>query len=129
MEIGNVKSFVPLLHSIYRCHGNCERNILMSHLDEPSFNFVCNWMNKCINDPSILKLPARKLNILRKAIGPESKKIKYLTSKGGSIAKKRKIVKQSGEGIGLLLGILAPVLINLVKDLVTKASSKKAKKA
>lgn len=72
----------------------------------------------------MLKLGTRGLKTLRKNLERDKKRIKYLTKRGGNINRKKKAVKQSGEGIGMLLGVLAPILINLVKSLV---SSKKKK--
>ena len=118
MEIKEVKSYLPLLHSMHKCSGNCERNILMSHLDDKSFNFVCKWMKKSVDDPAILRLPPNKLRKLRSVLERDRSRIKYLTGARGNIIRKRQIVKQSGEGIGLLLGALAPTLIGLIRDLV-----------
>lgn len=124
MDIKEIKTHLPLLHSVKKCPGNCERNILLSHMDDKTFNFVCKWIGKSIQDPSMLKLGTRGLKTLRKNLERDKKRIKYLTKRGGNINRKKKAVKQSGEGIGMLLGVLAPILINLVKSLV---SSKKKK--
>lgn len=120
MEFKTVKSYLPLLYSLNKCHGNCERNILLSHMDNDAFHFMCGQIRKSIEHPESLKLPSARLKRLRTALEPDAKKLKYLTSKSGNIKKKRKVVRQSGQGLGMLVGILAPILINLVKDLVTK---------
>lgn len=118
MEIKEIKNYLPLLHSMHKCSGNCERNILMSHLDDQSFNFVCKWLKKSVNDPSMLQVSSPKLKRLRAILERDRSKVKYLTGSGGNIIRKRRIVRQSGEGIGLLLGALAPTLINLVRGLI-----------
>ena len=128
MDIKSVKNFLPLLHSMNRCRGNCERNILLSHLDDRSFNFVCKWMQKGVNDPSILNLSKKKLASLRSVLGRDKERVKYITREGktGRVNKLRRVaVRQSGEGVGVLLGVLAPVLINLVRNLLTKKKKKK----
>lgn len=120
MEIKEVKNYLPLLHSMHRCAGNCERSILLSHLDDGSFNFLCKWMGKAIQDPGLLQLAPARLRTLRKMLEHDKNRVKYLTKPGGSLTQKKKVVKQSGEGIGLILGVLAPVLINLVRGLLKK---------
>ena len=115
MEVKNVKNFLPLMHSIGRCHGNSERNILFSHLDNKSLKFVCHWLGVCCSDPSVLKLDPKKLKSLKKLLTRDKERIKYITGKKGKIEEKRKLARQSGEGLGVLLGVLAPILINLVK--------------
>lgn len=92
----------------------------MSHLDDRSFKFMCNMMSKCINQPDLLNLKSGKLTTLRKKLLLDRERIKYLTAKGKVTEAKRRAVRQSGEGVGALLGVLAPVLINLVKGLLTK---------
>ena len=120
MEFKTVKQYLPLLHSLNKCQGNCERNILLSHMDDQAFNFICGQINKSIQNPETLNLSNGRLKRLRTALERDKAKIKYLTAPGGNIARKRKVVRQSGQGLGLLVGILAPVLINLVKDLIVK---------
>lgn len=105
---------------MHKCRGNCERNILMSHLDDKSFNFVCKWMKKSVEDPAMLGLSSGKLKNLRSVLERDRSKIKYLTGAGGNMERKRRIVRQSGEGIGLLLGTLAPALVSLVRSLIKK---------
>lgn len=120
MDLHQVHPFIPLLHSLHTCKGLSEKNILMSHLDDRSFKFMCNMMSKCINQPDLLNLKSGKLTTLRKKLLLDRERIKYLTAKGKVTEAKRRAVRQSGEGVGALLGVLAPVLINLVKGLLTK---------
>lgn len=121
-----VKSFLPLLHSMKQCRGNNERNILMSHMDDPSFDFLCKWMGKTISSPSLLNLSSARTKKLKSMLERDKRNIKYITRGGhGTNKRKRKLVRQSGEGIGLLVGILAPILVNLVTDLIKKARNKK----
>lgn len=89
-------------------------------MDDQAFNFICGQINKSIQNPETLNLSNGRLKRLRTALERDKAKIKYLTAPGGNIARKRKVVRQSGQGLGLLVGILAPVLINLVKDLIVK---------
>lgn len=124
MDIKEVKAYAPLMHSMQKCKGNCERNILMSHLDEPSFKFVCRALANSIENPGSLNLSRSRIGKLRTALQKDKSKLRYLTNSSGQIAKKRKIVRQSGEGIGLLLGAVAPALIELVRHLVTKKKAK-----
>ena len=124
MDFKNIQNFLPLLHSLNKCHGNAERNIIMSHLDEDTFKFLCHWLDKGCKDPTLLKISNARLKKLRSVLQKDQKKLKYLTSGKGTTAKKRKIVRQSGEGIGMLLGILGPILIDVV---VRALKNRKAK--
>lgn len=118
MEFKMVKQYLPLLHSLNSCRGNCERSILLSHMDDGAFNFICGQIDKSIRNPERLKLSPSRLMRLRHALERDKAKIKYLTSKGKNISRKRKLVRQSGQGLGLLVGALAPALIQLVSNLV-----------
>lgn len=124
MELKEIQKFLPLLHSMRRCGCQASRNIIMSHLDEPSFAFLTKWINRGVQEPQMLNLPPRRLKSLKKALEVDRAKIKYITKKGGSPKRKRLAVRQSGSGIGLLLGVLAPIVISLVKDLITKGKNK-----
>ena len=124
MEFKTVKQYLPLLHSLNKCRGNCERNILLSHMDDNAFRFICGQIDKSIQNPDFLKLSPTRLKKLRKSLEHDKKRIKYLTSAKGNTQRKQKIVRQSGQGLGLLVGILAPVLIELVRGLVTKKKAK-----
>ena len=120
MEIKELKTYLPLMHSLGQCRDASCRNILMSHLDDPSFKFVNSWITRGVHSPSILKLSPKRLNTLRTVLSHDKSRIKYLTGQKGAIKRKKAAVRQSGKGIGVLLGILAPLVINLVKDLITK---------
>lgn len=124
MDIKQMKTYLPLMHSLSQCKDAACRNILMSHLDEPSFKFVNSWVMRGINDPQMLKLPPRRLKTLKQVLMPDRKKLMYLTGQKGNIKRKKKWVKQSGKGIGVLLGILTPLVVNLVKDLIAKKKKK-----
>lgn len=125
MDIKEIKTHLPLLHSMHKCHGNCERNILMSHMDDKSFQFLCKAMNNSVQNPSTLNLSTSRLRKLRKVLERDKDRLKYLTKPKGSLHRKKLIVKQSGEGIGLLLGVLAPALIEVIRNLVSKRKRKK----
>jgi len=85
-------------------------------------------MGKAIADPSLLQLSTGRLKKLRSVLEKDKKRLRYLTNKGKVTKPKRAAARQSGEGIGILLGVLAPVLINLAKDLITKYVANKKKK-
>ena len=93
-------------------------------MDDNAFRFICGQIDKSIQNPDFLKLSPTRLKKLRKSLEHDKKRIKYLTSAKGNTQRKRKIVRQSGQGLGLLVGILAPVLIELVRGLVTKKKTK-----
>ena len=120
MDIKEIKTHLPLLHSMHKCHGNCERNILMSHLDDKSFKFLCKALDNSVKNPENLNLTSAKLRWLRQVLKKDRVRVNYLTKPGGDLNRKRRIVKQSGEGIGLLLGVLAPAVIELVRNLIRK---------
>ena len=120
MEIKELKTYLPLMHSLGQCRDASCRNIILSHLDDPSFRFVNSWVTKGVHTPDILKLSPKRMNILRTVLAHDKTRLKYLTGQKGTIKRKKAAVRQSGKGIGVLLGILAPLVINLVKDLISK---------
>ena len=120
MEAKEVRPYAPLLHSLHRCNGNPERQILMSHMNDNSLQFLCKMLGKCIENPSMLGLSPARLKKLRGVLSRDKSKIKYLTKTSGNLQRKRKLMQQSGEGLGMLVGILSPILINLVKNLISK---------
>lgn len=93
-------------------------------MDDGTLNFLCDQIGKSIENPEMLKLGPAKLKKLRNALEPDRAKLKYLTKRGASISRKRKIARQSGQGLGILVGILAPILINVVRNLVAKGKKK-----
>lgn len=125
MDIRELKTFAPLMYSLQKCPSNACRSVLLSHLDEPSFNYVTKWMKKGTSEPSILNLSPNQLKKLKSSLEKDKKRVKYLTKPGGSFQRKRNVVKQSGEGIGILLGVLAPVVVELVKKIIEKSKAKK----
>lgn len=121
MSKSQLRSYAPLFHSIQKCPSNACRAVLFSHLDGPSFQYVLKWLRHCVQDPQVLNLKPRQLKKLKEVLGKDRERLKYLTRNGiGSVSRTRRAVKQSGEGIGLLLGILAPVIIDLVTKIVNK---------
>ena len=121
MDVKEVKLHLPMLHSLGRCKGNCERNILFSHLNDKSFDFVCRCLSKVINNPSLLPYKKAQLEKVRTALGRDKNRIKYLINPNRTnLEKKRKVVRQSGEGIGILLSALVPLLINVVSNALSK---------
>ena len=120
MEIKELKTYLPLMHSLGQCRDASCRNIIMSHLDDPSFKFVNSWITKGVQTPDKLKLSPNRMAALRSVLSRDKVRIKYLTGQKGVIKRKKAAVRQSGKGIGVLLGILAPLVINLVKDLIAK---------
>lgn len=126
MDIKEIRSYAPLLHSLHKCNGNPERQILMSHMSDSALQFMCKVLGQCIEDPGMLKLSAPRLKKLRGMLQQDRTKIKYLTNDRGNLKRKRKLVQQSGQGLGLLVGILSPILINLVKNLISKKKQSKS---
>ena len=126
MDIKEIRSYAPLLHSLHKCNGNPERQSLMSHMSDAARQFMCKVLGQCIEAPGMLKLSAPRLKKLRGMLQQDRTKIKYLTNDRGNLKRKRKLVQQSGQGLGLLVGILSPILINLVKNLISKKKQSKS---
>lgn len=126
MDIRNLKAYAPLMHSLNQCRNPACRNIIMSHLDEPSFRFVNSWVTKGITKPEMLKLSPQRLKTLKGVMAKDRNRLKYLTSPKGTLKGKKTRVRQSGKGIGVLLGILTPLVINMIKNLVKKKQQKKS---
>ena len=81
---------------------------------------MCKALDNSVKNPENLNLTSAKLRRLRQVLKKDRVRVKYLTKPGGDLNRKRRIVKQSGEGIGLLLGVLAPAVIELVRNLIRK---------
>ena len=126
MDIREIRTYAPLLHSICQCRGNDERTVLMSHLNDPALKFICKWMDRGVSDPSLLRLSPKRLKRLKSALERDKARVKYLTKPGGNMARKRSNIRQSGQGVGLLLAVLAPTLINLVKEFIHKKATGKS---
>ena len=94
-------------------------------MDDGSFKFLCKAIGNSVQNPSSLNLSTSRLRSLRKVLERDKSKLKYLTKPAGSLNRKRKLVRQSGEGIGLLLGVLAPALIEVIRNLVSKRKKRK----
>lgn len=94
----------------------------MSHMEDGAFNFLCKEIGKTVENPERLNLNSARLTRLRRSLEPDKARIKYLTSsrKNAGNKRKRQVVRQSGQGLGLLIGALAPVLIGLVKDFIKR---------
>ena len=121
MNVKEVKLRLPMLHSLGRCKGNSERNILFSHLDDESFKFVCRCLQSVISDPSQLPYKRKQMDKIRESLAKDKHRLKYLiNAKHSNLERKRKAARQSGEGLGVLLSILTPVLINLVSNALSK---------
>ena len=112
-----IKTFLPLLYSLQRCGSHCERN------DDPTFSFLCKATRQAVFNPKVLNLSDNKREQLKQLLSKDKTKIKYLTNSKGNIKRKRKVVRQSGEGLGTLIAIIAPILI----DQIVRAINRKKK--
>jgi hypothetical protein len=109
------KNLIPILKAISKmnvtdfCHS-------LNNLNDSSVDGICECVyNVIFND---LKLSPRKRNALKKHLKTKCsiEDIKKITSKSHPISKRRKLLKQQGAGLPMLLMTAVPFLIDLVKS-------------
>lgn len=90
-----------------------ERSLLIQHLDNDAIEIISEFVFNCIKTD--FRLSKRKKNALKSKLHSSKKELACIADKSCDL-KKRKglIVKQSGQGLGILLGTLVPVIANLI---------------
>lgn len=86
---------------------------LIEFLDKNGITFLCEAIYNILHTD--YNLPKSKQRKIKTALNNEKsrKNIKIITKRGASIAKKRAALLQEGEGIGLILSALAPLIAGL----------------
>ena len=86
---------------------------LLNHLDDDSVNDICECVYNVIYTD--LKLSNKKKNDLKKKLHKHCcvKNLKKISNKKLSVSKRRKALMQEGEGIGLILSAIIPLLTKL----------------
>lgn len=86
---------------------------LIKHLDDQSINQICECVYNVIYTD--LKLSKKKKNSLKKKLHTHCcvKNLKKISNKKLTVSKRRKALMQEGEGIGLILSAIIPLLTKL----------------
>ena len=90
-----------------------ERSCLIDHLSDSSINKIGHIVfNSIFTD---LKIPAKKARSLADKLKPHKKDLVYISNANHSVESRRKKIKrQSGSGLGILLASVVPALVSLL---------------
>jgi len=110
--IGVGKNFIPLLRVIKKLNKD-EFETLIDYLNDRSIDHICECLFNVLNTD--LRLKKSHVAKLKSHINKnmDKKRLKMITSKKTSLLKKRKLMKQEGRGLPLLLASVIPFLANL----------------
>jgi len=94
------------------------RDILLKHLSNDAINFLCEIIFNIIN----LKVPLSKktINSLRIGLNKNKSCFRTLSKKDLNIRKRRILIRQNGNGIGLILSAAIPIITQLIKGVLSK---------
>ena len=111
------KTFGPVLYSVLNNPNNHQRNVLISHLDDDSFDFFCDCVNSVIYKPDALKLGETDLDTLRTVLSDEKDLWRFVANPKVSRKRKRKRISvQKGGGIFTLLATVVGIIASLAID-------------
>ena len=93
---------------------------VISHLDQTSVNYICDFIFAIINDTDIdLKLDEEKIEQVKQCLKGNRKLVEYLTNGKKHYLLRQKRLEQSGGFLGTLLAVGLPVLAEIIISQVT----------
>lgn len=111
------KTFGPVLYSVLNNPNNHQKNVLISHLDDDSFDYFCNCVNSVIYKPDKLNLDESDLENLRSVLSSEKDLWRFVANPKVSRKRKRKRISvQKGSGIFTLLATVVSIIATLAID-------------
>jgi len=111
------RTFGPVLYSVLNNPNNHQKNVLISHLDDNTFDFFCNCVNSVIYKPDKLKLEESDLDNLRSVLSDEKDLWRFVANPKVSRKRKRKRISiQKGSGIFTLLATVVGIIATLAID-------------
>jgi hypothetical protein len=116
-KTNNIKYHIGLLKLLNKSKSP-NREIILNHLDDRGVHFICEIIHNIIH--SKLRLSKKREKNLREKLINNKKSFRYLSKKANNINKKRKLIKQNGAGIGLLLSAALPFAIQLLTPLLSR---------
>ena len=73
-----LRQHAPLIYSLRGCKTHDDRNVIVSGLNDPAFDFVCKCIRQVTHHPETLGLPYHQLNQLRSKLDSDKKSLLYL---------------------------------------------------
>ena len=103
---------IPFIHALCKLTDE-ERQGVIKYLNKDGRDAIYECVRNCIYNKSISK---EKRFELKKSLQSKSKIYKYLAKPGNSSVRKRKVLlqRQTGEGLGLILSALLPILLSAI---------------
>jgi hypothetical protein len=95
-----------------------DRNVILEHLNDDSIDFICEVIYNVINGK--IRLTKHQTNKLRNKLREDKKCFRYLSKKGVKTKRRRKLIKQNGRGIGAILSIVLPIILELIANYFIK---------
>jgi hypothetical protein len=113
----NIKYHIQLLKLITKSKPD-DKAVILTHLNDKGIHFICEVIHNIIN--SKLHLSKKQRSKIREGLMSRKTCYRFLSKKKNNINKKRKIIKQNGAGIGLLLSAALPFAIQLLSPILTR---------
>jgi hypothetical protein len=86
-----------------------EREVVLGFLNGAGRDILYECMHNCVYNSNI---PRKERKALRKKLAGKEKVVTYLARPGNSLAKKKKLLKQTGGFLPAILGAVLPMLIS-----------------
>ena len=95
-----------------------DRQKLIKHLDSDAIDTLCECVYNLINED--LGLSRAKISKLKQKLEPSKRNLRFVANKSNSVTKRRKVLSQEGEGLGLILSAAIPLISSLISGLTKK---------
>ena len=105
------KTAIPLLNAVCRMSLE-ERESLLQYLNSKGREILYSCITNCVYNK---KVPAEKRKEIRQKLGDKGKVYEYLSCAENKEEKKRKLLKQTGEGLPLILSSVLPILEQVIQ--------------
>lgn len=115
-----IRAYAPALYSIIQNPNPAHNNLIFSHLDDNTFDFVCNCVHELVYNHNRFKLSPKNFDKIQKVLNQEKDTVLYIANKKNSRKKKRAVIKnQSGGVIPAVIQVLmsAPFIVKSLIDL------------
>jgi len=108
-----VKNYIGLINLLNKSNSK-KKEIILKHLNDKSIDFICELVHNVIHNN--FNLSSKKVRKIKTLLHPNKKSFRYLSKKSGRIDKKRKLMVQHGQGIGVILSTVLPILLNVLSN-------------
>jgi len=100
------------LYKIFKKINARERVALLDLLKDDGCDYICEGVHNFLSN---VKLKTEARTTLMKRLKRKKKELRYLSNRENDIESRKKILKQSGAGIGLILSAVLPLLTTLIR--------------